>query len=88
MHVLQILHGRLFIHAGPSTGLRPAYIRYLNPLPAEPAAPPDSEDEDSKSSDIEYESPLKNSMYGRPEVKEVGWRRGDGRGGGGRGRMK
>jgi len=30
-----VLQNRLHIHAGPRKGLRPAYYRYLDPLPSQ-----------------------------------------------------
>ena len=55
------MHRRLFIHVGPSVGLRPAYIRYLND-PNEETTQSATSDDDSKYSDAECASPVSSKF--------------------------
>ena len=48
----------MFIHAGAKKGLRPAYIRYLNPLPPQPTNTHESDYEEEDSNNSGYESPF------------------------------
>lgn len=48
-----MLGGRLFLHAGPRKGLKPAYIRYLNPVVERQPAHDSEDDEDSYNSELE-----------------------------------
>lgn len=49
----QVLGGRLFLHAGPRKGLKPAYIRYLNPVEGRETEQDSDDDEDSNNSEAE-----------------------------------
>ncbi|XP_067933106.1 GON-4-like protein [Watersipora subatra] len=55
--MIAVVHRTLCLHAGPSQGLRPAYIRYINNKKAADTERTVNSDDDSKDSDIEAISP-------------------------------